>query len=99
MDEKVDAQMRKVLDLIDEASKAKWPTQRNVVITQFRQLGAKAMYYLLLSNDFQVGLDSIDPDSPRYIKEEAIRNIIVIGLLHMIDCANELISMGFEIKV
>lgn len=38
---------------------------------------------LLSNNDFQAGLDALDPEAPCFINDRAIRNTVVYGLVHM----------------
>ena len=45
---------------------------RNKIIQLLERLDARARVALLLDNQFQAGLDALDPDCPCYVWDEAI---------------------------
>lgn len=57
--------------------------KRNSVMLCFEQLTMRQGMTLLGNNTFQAGLDALDPDAPCWVKDSAIQDIIVLGLMSM----------------
>ena len=45
---------------------------------------------------FQAGINALNPDLPGFVQDEATRNIIMIGCLHMIDATAALLKFARE---
>lgn len=58
--------------------------KRNVVMMRLGSQPMDVQLRLLMNNNFQAGLDAIDPDAPCFVKDQAIQNVIIVGLNHMI---------------
>ncbi len=48
------------------------------------------------SPDFRAGCNALNPEMPGFIEDEATRNIIMIGCLHMIDATAALLKFARE---
>lgn len=58
--------------------------KRNVIMMRLGDQPAHAQLRLLMSNDFQAGLDALDPDCPCYVQDRAIQECIYLGLRFML---------------
>jgi hypothetical protein len=58
---------------------------RNKVISMMAKLDMRARMSLLCDNQFQAGLNALDPDCPCYMQDEAIQGIIFYGLVYKIN--------------
>lgn len=53
-------------------------------------------YRVHASPDFRAGFDALDPSQPAFVPDEATRNIIMIGCLHLIDSTAALLKFARE---
>ena len=66
---------------------------RNKIIQLLGRLDARARVSLLLDNQFQAGLDALDPDCPCYVADEAIQGCIFYGLYYKLQLAGEAMTL------
>lgn len=60
---------------------------RNEILKMARNAGFEVFAKLMMSNNFQAGLDALDPDCPCYVQDRAIQTCIYLGLQRMIEIA------------
>ena len=53
-------------------------------------------YRMHASPDFRAGFDALDPNLPGFVQDEATRNVIMIGCLHLIDATAALLRFARE---
>lgn len=63
--------------------------QRNAVLAHAKRAGIEEFVYVMSDNNFQAGLDALDPDCPCYVQDKGIAQCIYLGLMSMIDSAVE----------
>jgi hypothetical protein len=51
-------------------------------------------YRVHASPNFRAGFNALNPDLPDFVQDEATRNIIMIGCLHMIDATAALLKFA-----
>ena len=66
---------------------------RNKIIQLLERLDARARVALLLDNQFQAGLDALDPDCPCYVWDEAIQGCIFYGLYYKLRLQDEAMAL------
>ena len=66
---------------------------RNKIIQLLERLDARARVALLLDNQFQAGLDALDPDCPCYVGDEAIQGCIFYGLYYKLQLQDEAMAL------
>ena len=66
---------------------------RNKIIQLLERLDARARVSLLLDNQFQAGLDALDPDCPCYVWDEAIQGCIFYGLYYKLQLQDEAMAL------
>ena len=66
---------------------------RNKIIQLLERLDARARVALLLDNQFQAGLDALDPDCPCYVQDEAIQGCIFYGLYYKLQLQDEAMAL------
>ena len=76
--------------MVDTSPRLLW--QRNNVLVKLRQSGFDVYQALMQNNNFQAGLDALDPECPCYVQDKGIAHCIYRGLLSMIDFANDVRS-------
>jgi hypothetical protein len=87
------------LNLANPADAETQSRQRRVVANSLMKaaFGDPQVYRrLLASADFRAGYDALNPDLPGFVQEEAMRNIIMVGCLHMIDTTAALLKFARE---
>ena len=60
---------------------------RTEALLRMRTLPAMGQVALLMDNEFQAGLDALDPDLPCYVEDRAIQACVFYGLLWKIERA------------
>lgn len=73
--------------MVDTSPRLLW--QRNNVLRRLQQSGPDVYRALMQNNNFQAGLDALDPDCPCYVQDKGIAHCIHLGLLSMIDFVND----------
>jgi hypothetical protein len=62
---------------------------RNEVINELSRAPVKVRHWLLMNENFQAGLEVLNPNSISWIHDERVRVIIKIGLIHMVSSTVE----------
>jgi hypothetical protein len=74
-------------------------THRNEVIDRLSRTPVKVRHWLLSNDIFQAGLESLNPSSPAWIKEDKVRSLVMNGLVRMIDSANDFVVAFPEAQI
>jgi hypothetical protein len=68
--------------------------ERNLVLATLATYPSQVAIELYQNKTFLAGLDGIDPMLPCFVKEAAVRDVIAMGLIRMMDTVKDIIDAG-----